>query len=95
MLIEMLGPCGCVIGRLRGTLDTLAVMVLMTMQFTWVCAAAPNQTDKMNVLFVAVDDLTCSIGCYGDQRAVTPNFDAFFLLGARFLWFSSTRKTHL
>ena len=30
---------------------------------------------KMNVLFVAVDDLTCSLGCYGDEYAITPNFD--------------------
>ena len=30
---------------------------------------------KFNVLFVAVDDLTCSLGCYGDPVAKTPHFD--------------------
>lgn len=31
--------------------------------------------DKLNVLFIAVDDLRPSMGCYGDSRAVTPCMD--------------------
>ncbi|GIW98069.1 MAG: iduronate-2-sulfatase [Pirellulaceae bacterium] len=37
--------------------------------------APPTDTHRMNVLFVAVDDLACAIGCYGDRRAVTPHLD--------------------
>jgi len=30
---------------------------------------------RMNVLFIAVDDLRCQLGCYGDKFAVTPHID--------------------
>ena len=30
---------------------------------------------RSNILFIAVDDLRPSIGCYGDQFAITPNID--------------------
>ena len=30
---------------------------------------------RPNILFIAVDDLRPSIGCYGDKFALTPNID--------------------
>ncbi len=47
-------------------------------------ADGADERGKFNVLFVAVDDLTCSLGCYGDRRAVTPSFDALARRGVRF-----------
>jgi len=43
-------------------------------------AAAASETDSSrtaepNVLFIAVDDLACTLGCYGDVIARTPNID--------------------
>ena len=38
--------------------------------------AALPKTQRLNVLFVLVDDLRTSIGCYGDANARTPHIDA-------------------
>ncbi len=46
------------------------------------CAdAAPR---RLNVLFIAVDDLNCNIGCYGHPFAKTPNIDRLAQRGVRF-----------
>ncbi|HJO10067.1 MAG TPA: sulfatase, partial [Verrucomicrobiota bacterium] len=39
---------------------------------------------KPNILFIAVDDLRPSIGCYGDALAITPNIDRLAKRGVRF-----------
>ena len=47
---------------------------------TITAASAP----KTNILFIAVDDLRPSIGCYGDGHAITPNLDRLASRGVRF-----------
>ena len=42
--------------------------------FLLLCQLCSAQ-DRPNVLFIAVDDLRPSMGCYGDQLAITPNMD--------------------
>ncbi|MCA9218332.1 MAG: sulfatase, partial [Planctomycetales bacterium] len=39
---------------------------------------------KPNVLFIAVDDLACTLGCYGDLIAKTPNIDRLAASGVCF-----------
>src|SRR5687767_213263 len=46
--------------------------------------ASQEQKDRLNVLFVAVDDLKPAIGRYGDAHAKTPNLDALAARGIAF-----------
>ncbi|WP_231744016.1 sulfatase [Stieleria neptunia] len=47
---------------------------------------SPNvsQSRKPNVLFIAVDDLRPTMGCYGDGNAITPHLDGLADRGIRF-----------
>lgn len=45
---------------------------------------ADEKTQRPNVLFIAVDDLRPSIGCYGDIHAITPNIDRLAKRGVLF-----------
>jgi len=50
-----------------------------------VTTGVSKESDKpLNVLFIASDDLTSAIGCYGDPIAVTPNLDRLSHMGVRF-----------
>ena len=42
-------------------------------------------TAKPNILFIAADDLSCAVGCYGDPIAKTPNLDRLAATGTCFL----------
>ncbi len=43
-----------------------------------------QRAEKPNVLFIAVDDLGCQLGCYGDLIAKTPNIDQLASTGVCF-----------
>lgn len=46
--------------------------------------AAEADARRPNILFIAVDDLRPSLGCYGDEHAVSPNIDALAGRGITF-----------
>ncbi|MEM8911779.1 MAG: sulfatase [Planctomycetota bacterium] len=48
---------------------------------TLLCTA---QASLPNILFIAVDDLRPSLGCYGDPVAITPHMDRLASTGTRF-----------
>jgi iduronate 2-sulfatase len=46
--------------------------------------SAKAPTDRPNVLFIIVDDLTTTLGCYGNPHVRTPGMDALAARGVRF-----------
>ncbi|QDT67035.1 sulfatase [Calycomorphotria hydatis] len=48
-------------------------------------AYASEISSPRNVLFIAADDLNCSLGCYGDPMAKTPHLDRLAAEGVCFL----------
>src|SRR5688572_24583413 len=45
---------------------------------------AAEPSSRPNVLFIAVDDLRTSLGCYGDPVAITPHLDQLAARGTIF-----------
>jgi len=58
----------------------LLLIALCCQQF----AAVEAAERKPNVLFIIVDDLTTTLGCYGDRDARTPHMDALAARGVKF-----------
>src|SRR6476646_4375889 len=56
---------------------------LLLVLFTCATSAA-LAADKPNVLFIAVDDLNTSLGCYGQPLVKSPNIDRLAARGVRF-----------
>lgn len=47
-------------------------------------ACSSQAAEKPNILFIAIDDLRCELGCYGSEIAITPNLDALAREGLLF-----------
>lgn len=81
---EMGHPCFATPAISDGILYARTTETLIAIQPTTNPAAESIQVVKPNVLFIAVDDLRPSMGCYGDEHAITPNMDRLASRGVQF-----------
>src|SRR5690606_37084119 len=65
-------------------MNVLNIIFIGIVQMGLISMAQGQQAKKMNVLFILVDDLRPSIGCYGDTMAITPNMDELASQGVLF-----------
>lgn len=50
-------------------------LILLIVSFDSILLGCAGSGQKLNVLFIAVDDLRPTLGCYGDSIAITPHTD--------------------
>src|SRR5690348_4113238 len=62
----------------------LLLCLLPAAQYTICAATNQNPARPLNVLFIAVDDLNNSLGCYGHPLVKSPNMDRLAKRGVRF-----------
>jgi len=64
--------------------STQRCVFLMVVAFVLAGELTATAADRMNVLFVSVDDLRPELGCYGNTEIKTPSFDKFARRGTTF-----------
>ncbi|TWU54531.1 Choline-sulfatase [Rubripirellula tenax] len=81
---EMNHPCFATPAISGGVLYVRTTETLVAIEPNSETTSEASSTDRPNVLFIAVDDLRPSMGCYGDLDAITPHMDALAARGVKF-----------
>lgn len=61
-----------------------ALTIVSMAAVTTACADQKEKKEKLNVVFIAVDDLKPILGCYGDTLVKTPHIDRLAAMGTVF-----------
>jgi len=61
------------------------LLLLFLLLFTGIYSCDRADDQPLNILFIAIDDLKPELGCYGDERVISPNIDAIAAEGTVFL----------
>jgi iduronate 2-sulfatase len=69
---------------MRSTLSFLLPTACLLSVLATVSQAAEPNGPRLNVLFIAVDDLRPELGCYGNRLVQTPHIDSLAAAGVRF-----------
>lgn len=72
---------GSVIERPLTVMKTLSITIASVFTIGGLLEATET---KPNVLFIAVDDMRCDLGCYGSKEVLSPNIDRLASSGVRF-----------
>ncbi|MFO0953195.1 MAG: sulfatase [Isosphaeraceae bacterium] len=59
-------------------------LALSLVAWTFASASAPAAAERPNVVWIVTEDISPSLGCYGDPDAITPNLDRLAGQGVRF-----------
>ena len=60
------------------------IWIHLSLFLSFVCTIAAAGADRPNIVYIAIEDITPMMGCYGDAYAKTPVFDALAAEGIRY-----------
>ena len=63
----------------------LPSLLIVLFEFCAISFLPSLAAKQPNILFIAIDDLRPNLGCYGDEIAITPNFDRLVAQGTVFI----------
>ena len=69
--------------RQEHRLITAGVMTVLSVLCATIALGA-DQPSRPNIVYIALEDITPMMGCYGDTYAKTPNFDQLAAEGIRY-----------
>ncbi|MFC1757819.1 sulfatase [Planctomycetota bacterium] len=64
------------------TISTRVFVLIFLLATVW--STASTAAEKLNVLFIAADDMNCDLGAFGNSQVKTPNLKRLAKMGVRF-----------